>query len=113
MSAVESTVNISFAKHFPGTQLDLVLCLPSHQSLGIFSFDSQAQVKEVQAKIEEMKGFSRCSLWFGDVTLEPEHVLAAYNMPKLAVVFIHPIVTVRSGEGQDPTISKNMKLLDI
>jgi hypothetical protein len=107
MSAVESSVNISFAKHSQGTQLDIVLCLPSNQSLGVFSFSSQAQVTEVKDTIEEMKGFPRFNLFFGDMLLRSDESLATYKLPKLAVIAVYPIVTVRSDEGSNDIYIKD------
>lgn len=107
MSAVESAVNISFAKPSQGAQLEIVLCLPSNQSLGVFSFSSQAQVTEVKDKIEEIKGFLRFNLFFGDILLRSDESLATYNLPKLAVIAIYPIVTVRSDEGSNDIYIKD------
>lgn len=76
--------------------IDLVLCLPSRQAIGTFTFNIKAKVQEIHWKIEEMKGLPRFQLYFGNMQMNEMDRLEEYPLPLLAVIDIYPLIVFKS-----------------
>jgi len=93
-SVLESYLGVSCEEQQRRSTLEVVLRLPSEESLGQFSFSADTQVKSLYEKVEESTKLSRFELFFGSTMLRSDQLLGQYNLPKLAVVTIAPVITV-------------------